>query len=714
MRNIYIGGIAGAAGFSAGDSGNKTGWAKYYGDFDACVNNADITVTYGGGTGGSFKVGGIIGSSECALIDCLNNGDVTFANNDSVTSSSPAFGGIAGVLCGTANPNASGCENHGALSLSGQFGNGGAAWAYTEGNGGTYYSVAGGCFGCVGDSSSAISDCDNYGAINFTVKGPSGNSSRVYMGGVAGRCVASISGCDNFYTTSAQTMSVNGICFAYFGGVAAVVSGGSTLTNCVNNASINMSHAMQKDPGENNPETIGGGVVGSNTSVTTVSNLENSGNISLTWSGSNNDNTYCGGVLATTSTATTLSHLENTGDISLTWTGTRNENIFYGGVIGSIPASSPNVSYCSNSGVVTYSGSADVQATAKVGGIVPRIKSSATIEHCTNSGAVNATNSMYTAGIFAYNYYATTISSCINEGAVSSTDGQYTAGVLSYGDNTVTISNSSNSGDILSTGGQYTAGVLSYGGSTVTINSCSNSGGITYDGQGQTTKNIWLAGILCYAKSTMTCSGCTNEGDIYGHDWSIDTGSYVGGILGGGYAAKNCSITDCTNNADLTVNCGGRIHLGGIAGCLYGGTASGIAHSGDIDVTSSNVSKVGGLIGFFYAGNMTASATPRNNSVTGSLTTNSGANSYTGGFVGVNNANSTYSNITINMAITVTAGNGGALIGGIVDVNGADKARTATLSSNTYAGTTLNGAAIAAGNICGYPGTGTVSGFVAP
>lgn len=590
FNNVYIGGIAGAAGLSEGDA---AGYTSNHGIFDGCENNAAVDVEYGGGTGGSLKIGGIIGAAECALKDCVNNGAVSFTGGEG-TCSYPTVGGIAGNLFGPANPNAQNCSNYGAVSFSAQIGNGTQAIMYYPGNGGTYYCYAGGCFGVVGADSNAIDNCDNYGALSFTPRGIITNGSSFLMGGVAGRSMAAMSGCDNL-STSTQIMSSNEINTLYIGGVV----GASWGTNC-----------------------------------TSVSNCHNSATI-------------------------------NTSRDNLP-SGTTTLETYFGGVIGYNRATT--VSNCTNSG--------DVSCVAGAKGIA----------------------TTYAAGVLGYSYGAVDLNSCGNTGAFAAN-------------------------------GKYNAGVFAYARAASTLTSCSNTGTVSYDGDGQTTLNVWVSGVFGYAGGTISLTGCTNEGAINAEDWSCASANYVAGIYGGGYSSDTKAITDCTNTGSITVDSGSMLHVGGIAGAMRG-AIKGIVQNANITVSGSGLCKVGGLMGYYYAGTVQQS-TNRGNSISGNVTTTitpladndngiDDENGCTGGIVGMifayakSGSNGTLKDITINTHTTASAGHAGALIGRIAKVDGNDAAYTVTLASNTYTGTTINENAIIESNVCGKKGTGSISGFVAP
>ena len=269
----------------------------------------------------------------------------------------------------------------------------------------------------------------------------------------------------------------------------------------------------------------------------------------------------------------------------------------------------------------------------------------------------------------------------------------------------------------------YIGGIIADSEKGLTISSCSNAGACSFDGENHRASdamNIWLSGIIGYAGGAMTISGCTNEAALEAKNWKTGTiKNYIGGIYGGGYGSTS-TISDCTNTGDITIDSGSGsyLHLGGICGALKG-NINGCAQNADITANGTSRCKVGGLIGYHYGvGNFGDST--KGCSVSGSISTDCGSQSWTGGIAGVENATIisadpdvyvSWSYITINAAVSATAGQKGGLLGGIATVNGGNAANTLNLSNITYAGTTVNTAAISSSNYCGKKGTGTITAF---
>ena len=264
---------------------------------------------------------------------------------------------------------------------------------------------------------------------------------------------------------------------------------------------------------------------------------------------------------------------------------------------------------------------------------------------------------------------------------------------------------------------KYTAGVLAYDYYATTITDCSNSGAVSYNGRGQDSLSVWVSGIICYSNKALTIARCTNEGALHARNWAqTGANNYIGGIYGGGYATAS-SITDCTTTGEITVESTAKVVIGGITGSLQG-NITGVTQDGDICATGSGLCMVGGIVGYHHNGNIGASAA-NNCSVSGTFETTCGSTCRTGGISGISHDNkaplaSTWSYITIDALVVGNEGYKGALSGGISSVAGEDHALAITLSNNTYTGTKVNGNDINADNICGSIGTGSFSGFVAP
>lgn len=119
----------------------------------------------------------------------------------------------------------------------------------------------------------------------------------------------------------------------------------------------------------------------------------------------------------------------------------------------------------------------------------------------------------------------------------------------------------------------------------VAISTCTNDGSTITSSSYYTEGSnyyVWLGGIVGYGYSV---TNCTNNVDITYNA----KGSYVGGIAG--YAIGD--ITDCTNNGDITTN---TSCVGGIVGEINSSSArnmSKLTNTGSI----SGSSRVGGVIG---------------------------------------------------------------------------------------------------------------------
>lgn len=614
LSNTYVGGIVGATGLSKGDAENTTGYSQNYGTYTGCVNNADVTVTWEGGTGGYIKVGGIVGVAQAQLLDCVNNGDVTFASSTTVANANACTGGIAAVIGGPASPNAKDCTNNGTVSMSGSFTNSSGTTAYGAGNLGFYWASAGGCFGVVGDNATLVDNCDCNAPVNFDLTMTSGAGSGHCLGGIAGISNAELVNCDHNYTSSPSVLSSKAQ-NAWVGGIVGLSY--NNVTDCTTNAPKTFTRAANTTSGDKN--TLIGGVVGRlMTASKTISGCSNSGAMTLT-TADDCKNIYFAGVLGITSVAFTLSNCHNSGSMTL------------------------------------------------------------------NTGAI--LNKSYLSGIVSSASAAGTISGSDNSGPLS----------LNIGGT--------------STSHMYVAGILAFSSAVVNVTSCDNTNTLSVDGNGNTTGQLYMGGIGGYYQATTTFKGCSSTGDIIATNWNNAAYSYIGGIAGQ-YSGANNIITDCTHDADMTITTPAKIRVGGIEGA-HNGTFSGNTHSGNITATgvsggaAAGVSQVGGFAGYWGKGNIANSAS-RSCSVSGAIVTNLDADSRTGGVIGSNNVDTTWTDLTVNTQVTTNGSEtGGSLLGGFQAAS-----KTVTLAGTcTFTGTTVNGAAIASGNLAGYVNSGSFSGY---
>ncbi len=227
---------------------------------------------------------------------------------------------------------------------------------------------------------------------------------------------------------------------------------------------------------------------------------------------------------------------------------------FVGGLAGRLTASNGNYV------VELFKNRAEINGTARGGGVVGRVEGNVKFSICENHGKV-LTTGKDVGGIIGNSTGTHEVSVCKNFADVTGTE--YVGGILGYALNV----------DILATDTE-------------------NNNKIT-----------GVAGVGGIAGRARVVTGATNSGEIVATGYFIDGSvkrAYVGGIAGYCRGAINC-----TNNSDITVKTGGT-DVGGIAGMLYIGAsywhqASGNVNNGKI----TGEDNVGGIFGsaVAYEGN---------------------------------------------------------------------------------------------------------------
>ena len=530
FNNIYVGGISASTGVNEGTEEKASGYTSNYGVYSECTNNADITASWQGGTGGYFKVGGIVGYAECKLKDCTNNGNVLCSIPAEVgtNSSSPGIGGIAGVLAGTAPVNADGCVNKGSVVVSGVFTN--ASTHYGLGVGGNNSGCIGGCFGLVGDNTTLISDCHNQGTLTVNTSTTATAGSWHIAGGVAGYCMATMTNCSNdadFDVTIKARI-------AHVGGIAGYCT--KPISNSTNSGILKVSHNGDNLTKDQSKITINlGGIVGySGTTTGDLDSCTNGGAVKLL---DTNGDVRLGGIGGMV--YGTVNKCNNVADVTLERVvfSTFSFASHVGGVVGYFNLESKPFTNCSNTAKV--SATLDEKAnTSNVGGVLGYMQIKSSMSNCSNTGDVSldgggTVNVVRAAGVVARTNKADSdLTGLTNSGNIrvfnfaGATKNSYAGGVL----------------------GQHQDG-----GNDMT--DCENTGNLTFNGTGM----MRAGGLVGSLFGTFT--NCSTQGDVVYEN--VGAGSFVGGLAGYGSA----SVTGGSVNTTITVsNSTGNCN----AGCLYG------------------------------------------------------------------------------------------------------------------------------------------------
>lgn len=571
FRSTYVGGIVGTTGLKSGSEASPSGYSSNYGIIRDCHNKGAVSVTWGGGTGGYFNIGGIIGYGECVLENCTNNSPVSLTNSTTKTNARPAIGGLAGGLAGNATTNAIDCVNYGDISLNGMFTNASASGAYGAGGGGTIWASCGGCFGIVGDNSNMISNCDNYGKVTInTLTGSSATSAHSY-GGIVGRTMANVDGCDNY----AEEMSVTDVVYTcHIGGIAGYSQ--ADITNCELKAKLSVTNDCSSLTGTatiNNVENTVvktatvlncGGIVGysaDGSNITTCNNTADSielidvtshvrfgGIVGMHYSGLTDctnsadlratrkyaENTmlnFCGGNIGYLYLADAIiTGCTNIGDISYT-ADQSSEGLDVGGNVGASKFAC-TVEGCSNSGAITVDGQ-DATCQALIGGVMGSTKvKNCTVKDCNNTGALNLTKVKSTAfsylgGIWGHytssgnkldncNTISTITSDAASKVRVGGLAGAFYGSVSNCdAESTITVTNA--------LAGSRVAGYIGYSSSSITGGSVSGTINASAEGASH-------AGLLFGdCARTYTLAGITVDGSL------TTNSNFSSGLLFGGY-----------------------------------------------------------------------------------------------------------------------------------------------------------------------------------
>lgn len=499
FNNIYVGGIAASTGIN---KGTADGYTANYGIYSECTNNADITASWQGGTGGYFKMGGIVGYAECMLKDCTNNGVIlcSLPHEYGTSNSAPGIGGIAGALAGTASVNADGCVNKGNIVVSGSFSNAGSA--YSLGVGGYTGGCIGGCFGIVGDGATLISDCHNLGVLTINTTTIPTAASAHAVGGVVGYCKAGMEDCSNSADCSATIKAKT----CHFAGVAGYCV--KPAKNCINTGKLSVSRTVdQLSSGQADAIINFGGVVAySGTTEGDLINCRNEGVMEL---------------------------LNTTGQVRLGGVG----GMIYGTVDG-----------CVNTATVTLERVVlgETVCANHVGGIIGYHNlADKPIKNCSNTADVTATLDSFSgtsncAGVLGNMQKKSTMSNCSNTGNVTINGAGTTSivraagvvGITAVGDSDLT--GLTNSGKVTISGFTGTSssscgGILGYyKDGKNDLKECVNTGDISVSGTGF----IRIGGVAGGLYGTLT--DCSAQGSI--EVTGLAKNSRIGGMVGYGSA----------------------------------------------------------------------------------------------------------------------------------------------------------------------------------
>lgn len=404
----------------------------------------------------------------------------------------------------------------------------------------------------------------------------------------------------------------------YYAGVAAKVSGSSTVTRVTNFATVEVaSDATSK--------TRIGGLVGNWNSSSECTGLVNYGTVrnlaKLTGQASSSDATLSsslvGGVLGFFDVRTTISDCHNHGTVRTTNPGVS----AVGGVVG-YDGRGSTIRACSNYGAVSHEASSDIVAESAAAGIIAYAIGTSSafgaVSDCVNEGPVSAScggKNFRLSGISGYTQYYT-VGECFNRGDIRFNGNTASAGFLAIGGvvahtySGCVVSGCRNEGAVSSNRRQVNriGGIMgNLNGSA--IRSCSNAGPVTLDNSAAAISN-WqgAGGIVGFsegASGVREISDCVNEAggvvsvtvNTVGHD------DYhrccAGGILGMPYTAM--TIAGNVNRADVTMqnkhSSAPYVYVGGIFGQDRGAASASSVQSNTNYGTVRNISGRSGYCG---------------------------------------------------------------------------------------------------------------------
>ena len=420
---------------STENAGNKGFIANYnLGTISGCANDAPIVLNVETGTK-QYMIGAIVGlsgsKSEALVTNCVNNGDMTITFG-SMTESSYYFGGIVGDTSGADNVVCmSNCINNGDITVN------------IDGANGWKNVYLGGVAGA-NNTKGVVSECINNGKVDFYLdkayKGAYPN-----VGGITGYSAAHFTGCKNTGDVSIRTNTYKAddapqITRPAIGGIAGYVNG--DVTGCSNYGHILLQGTADVRFSSTSSYTSGGvgsmghpvigGICGSvgypkegsvSARTRTIKNCANYGTVELinpsgsTW-------VPIGGVVGFPTGTVENCTNEKSGVVKVSMGGAQT---YLGGVYGCTLNASNNITNCTNYGKVWFADSAvattdSFKNTTRsyAGGVSGGYNggSGNTAIGCVNEGEViaEATQTMIVAGVLAA--HNGTITDCVNKGNI--------------------------------------------------------------------------------------------------------------------------------------------------------------------------------------------------------------------------------------------------------------------------------------------------------
>ncbi len=633
------------------------------------VNKANIAKDSG-------TLGGILGYGELAttIENCINYGNLTNNKTNNFTA------GILAVLENGAAATVKSCQNKGNITVKNHRNNGVAGvLAYTGGT-------------------NTITYCINNGNVTVTTDGDGVKCG--WVGGVVGWAKGV---CDhnkntgNITQTGSQVGRDDG---DGLGGVAAVLNGGSKVTNCVNEGAVSGKLVRHI-----------GGVVGfiyNNGSGAYIKNCVNKGTVTKT---QRQDDGGVGGILGAAANTALIEYCTNTAAVTVDGTA-----LGVGGILGHASGSNTTINNCINSGALKtteYKNGSD-----GLGGILGVATGAVTVQSCTNASTGTVEGSAWgVSGVLGYTTGNATVKGCTNQAAVTANNTHGVGGVLGMfmSNQTVTVEDClGDTGAVVtikdkSQGDVGAGGVIgcNYSGSagiTVTVKNCVNKSSVvntTSDYSGGVIGSLSnlnaaskVEGCVNYANLSVsgnlggvagriqnaTVSKCENHGTV--------KGKYTGGILGW---CKNITCVECVNYAAATVT--GSADCAGIVSIPQGtNTFKDCVNSAAVTTNGY----AGGIAAQHYEGGTSNFEGCVNN---GAITGNGTGKSFVAGIIALNDKGD-FVNCVNNGTITHNAADNDSGLGGIAG----------SYNGGSFTGCVNNGDIVSNGTAA--PWTGGMTGWV--
>lgn len=406
-----------------------------------CVNNGNMTFTNVYWNTGNIYLGGVVGygwyqKGKMLVANCENNGDIKIVCADGIVGKNAYIGGVfgstsqAGYTTLTSHDQSYGtiynCVNNGDV--------------YVERkalDSGSYANIA----GVVGYAEADVLNCVNKGAVSYICPNNHAESAtastRPCVGGVVGVCTYYLGYCVNEGTvtmegtyaaggTSGTTSGIGASGNPCFGGVAGQVGNHAVATAisefCVNNGPVVFNSTMR--PANGTAAQIGAVFGLSNNSVL---NCVNNADFTISECFAT---TYAAGVVGRLyyNPSFVVEDCVNNGNITYNWVeSSKASQIYFGGIVGH--GKNCGIADCTNNGDLTFGNTHYATANSYLGGIVGQYDGgSCTITNSKNYGDLSmAASTKWRAGGIA-GCAGGNIDGCVNQGNVSTPNN--TSGVV--------------------------------------------------------------------------------------------------------------------------------------------------------------------------------------------------------------------------------------------------------------------------------------------